>query len=330
LNPGSTLRDLSGDAFVGKTLGDVLKHSVSYQGKVYAAVLDAPSTYGVIYNKQVFARLGVSVPTSLSQLESVCQTMHSKDASVAPIYVGGGDTWPGQLVPISFFSTGLKADPNVIAGINNNTDSFKNKAFVDGFTATTALKSAGCYNSDLLSGTYNKSVDAVMKGTAAMTFQPSGAIPASFVAQYGLPAVNQKLGFFPISIDSNVAAWGTAGYGVFLPKTSSSDKQREGDAFIDFATGPYYQTYLNNAGEEPALSGFTAPAGIPDAVVTAYQAFQADSVPEFQQDLLANYSGEFPNWVMSLLAGKDSASSVAGQLQTSFATNAKQVGLSGY
>ncbi len=46
----------------------------SYQGKVYALPLDF-KTYGVIYNKDIFAKYGLAAPATQDELDALCETL---------------------------------------------------------------------------------------------------------------------------------------------------------------------------------------------------------------------------------------------------------------
>ena len=66
-------------AELGMTEGDI--KNCSYNGHVYALPLDF-KTYGVIYNKGMFEKYGLSVPTTQDELDAVCKTL--KDNGVDP------------------------------------------------------------------------------------------------------------------------------------------------------------------------------------------------------------------------------------------------------
>lgn len=327
INPAQNLQDLSGMPFVRKTPASVLDNSVRYDGKVWAALLDVPQLDLLDYNKKVFARLGLAVPQNLSQLLSVCNTIKQKDPRIAPVVMGAGDIWPDQIPAFMMFNSALKASPSLISGINTNTTHFTSTPFLRGFQAEQELQQRGCFNQDDLSMTYDQSVQALMKGNAAMEFTVG---PAAIYPDYSVAAINATEGVAAVSYTDNVASWQEAGSGYYLPKTGNTQREAEARKFINFITGPYYQPYLNSQKEEPLLEGFKAPSGIPQTYVTAYQLLQQDSVPQYQQDLQANYSNLFPNWVAAMLGGKMTPLQVAQHLQSSFVQNAQQVGLKGF
>lgn len=327
INPTQNLQDLSSMPFVQKTPANVLGNSVKYDGKVWAALLDVPQVDLLDYNKKVFGKLGLSVPQNFSQLLAACQTIKQKDPGVSPIVLGGGDIWPSQIPAFMMFNSSLKANTSLIDGINNNTVHFTDTPFLQGFQAEEELQQQGCFNKDDLSMTYDQSVAALMSGKAAMEFSVG---PAALYPDYSVADIDSTEGVTAVSYSNNVASWQEAGTGFYLPKTGDSGREAEAKQFVNFVTGSYYQTYLNAEKEEPLLTGFKAPAGIPQPYVTAYQLLEQNSVPQYQQDLQANYSNLFANWLIGMLGGKMTPLQVAKNLQSSFAQNAQQVGLKGF
>ena len=80
---GGFVMDLTGnDVIEGLGLTQADMGDVSYNGKWYAFPVDF-KTWGVYYNKAIFAELGLEVPTTHSELLAVCQALVD----------GGYDAW---------------------------------------------------------------------------------------------------------------------------------------------------------------------------------------------------------------------------------------------
>jgi raffinose/stachyose/melibiose transport system substrate-binding protein len=84
---------LNGQSFLSDYTPSALS-AETYQGKTYGVV---SGTYqeGVFYNKAIFAKYNLSVPTTYSQFLSELQTLKSK--GVTPMYVGLGNVGPVYL-----------------------------------------------------------------------------------------------------------------------------------------------------------------------------------------------------------------------------------------
>ncbi|MBR5571581.1 MAG: extracellular solute-binding protein [Oscillospiraceae bacterium] len=73
-----------------ETLTNQVDTTCTVAGNTYG-VCALGTTAGIIYNKAVFDRLGLSVPQNYAQFLSLCRTL--KDNGVTPLGVGGKDLW---------------------------------------------------------------------------------------------------------------------------------------------------------------------------------------------------------------------------------------------
>jgi hypothetical protein len=79
----------------------------------------------------------------------------------------------------------------------------------------------------------------------------------------------------------------------------------------------------------PIFKGAPLPANAAKVDVAAYQAFKTNSVPQYQQTLLATY-GPFETFLQEMIAGKLSPQQVGEKLQTEFGKSARLIGLPGF
>lgn len=91
------------------TLGEIsdevknlVKYTYDVGGKTYA-VGAVESTSGIIYNKEIFERCGLSVPQTYQDFLNICKTLESK--GITPIGVGGSDLWHMEYWVNHFFRT---------------------------------------------------------------------------------------------------------------------------------------------------------------------------------------------------------------------------------
>ena len=70
------LTDLSGENLAGKIYENV-KDTVSIDGRLLAVPIESQS-WGVLYNKDIFAECGLSAPETLDDLKQVCETLKEK------------------------------------------------------------------------------------------------------------------------------------------------------------------------------------------------------------------------------------------------------------
>lgn len=86
------LLDLSGQSFLKYYDTPTIKDAGSFNGKVYEVNTGRYAFTGVFYNKDLFAKYKVKVPTTWKELVAACDTF--KKAGIPAITCGGKDGWP--------------------------------------------------------------------------------------------------------------------------------------------------------------------------------------------------------------------------------------------
>ena len=75
----------------------------SYKGGIYGVATGMTIMNGMFYNKKLFDEHGLSEPTSYNELIELCEQL--KAEGIAPITVGGKDTWPVQMLTNAIVDT---------------------------------------------------------------------------------------------------------------------------------------------------------------------------------------------------------------------------------
>ena len=88
------LTDLSGENLAGKIYENV-KDTVSIDGRLLAVPIESQS-WGVLYNKDIFAECGLSAPETLDDLKQVCETL--KEKGYTPFMLAFQEQWVPQLM----------------------------------------------------------------------------------------------------------------------------------------------------------------------------------------------------------------------------------------
>lgn len=315
LRPEETLRDLSGEEFQARTLPGIVDYAGRYNGKTYAMTWNFPSIGGVFYNKDVFSRLGLSVPTSFNDLLELCDQVRAADPAVDPIFGGFGDLWMTPILPSLLWSDDVKA--GVMEKVNAGTAKLSDASFVQGFTDLQAAVDRDCFNSDLLTATYDGEIQALATGKAAMVIQASWYVPAVLDA-FGSQGAGDKVGFFGLSRNGNGTIWTVDWTTTFmLPKTGDATREAAALEFLRWVAGPSYNDYLADLKGPSVFTDVEDPAGMPALWQEVKATFQADSSPWWSSILDAPY-GEL--WVNlgEMLAGTKSAQQVADQFQSDY------------
>lgn len=166
VNPEKYVLDVSSEEWVKRMDPNVLP-SISYNSKVYGITFPGKKMYFYVYNKEIFEKLGLKIPTNYQEFKNVCQKI--KDSGVTPIYEGTQNGWH-QVLPL--FETGAmyqQKHPDLYNKLN------KNEVDLDSIpelqTIINELKECadlGFYGDNYLSNSVENAKEAMAKGKAAM------------------------------------------------------------------------------------------------------------------------------------------------------------------
>ena len=135
------------------TLGEIsdeVKNLVTYtydvDGKTYG-VGAVESTSGIIYNKEIFERCGLSVPQTYQDFLNICKTLESK--GITPIGVGGSDLWHMEYWVNHFFRTDvLSKNPDWLRQCSEGVVSWTDAEAIQMLADLKNLFDAGYVNDD--------------------------------------------------------------------------------------------------------------------------------------------------------------------------------------
>lgn len=166
VNPEKYVEDVTNEEWVKRMDPNVLP-SISYKDKVYGITFPGKKMYFYVYNKDIFEKLGLKVPTNYQEFKNVCQKI--KDSGVTPIYEGTQNGWH-QVLPL--FETGAMYQQNH-ADLYNKLN--KNEVDLDSIpelqTIINQLKECadlGFYGDNYLSNSVENAKEAMANGKAAM------------------------------------------------------------------------------------------------------------------------------------------------------------------
>lgn len=91
--------DITDQPFVKNWNESMIKDAVSYNGKVYGLDMGAVGYNGVFYSKKLFDENGFKEPGTWDEFVKICETFKSK--GMAPITLGGKDSWPLTSIAVS-------------------------------------------------------------------------------------------------------------------------------------------------------------------------------------------------------------------------------------
>jgi raffinose/stachyose/melibiose transport system substrate-binding protein len=280
---------------------------VSLDGKVYGTEIwdIVASNYWVVnYNKDIFKKLGISVPKTYDEFKAACETI--KAAGITPVYEPIGAGWHHVL---AFPSAGPKyeeLEPGLTEKLNGNKTTFaENATMLKALTQLDEMYKNGYMGKNALAGTYEDTAKNMASGKYAMTIDTLTG-PTAIEAAY--PEVKaDSFGFFPVPlVDNNLQPAHPAGPSKFINAKSSHVK--EAKMYFEFIMRPENLQYLLD--KEPKFSSLNF-TGLKSKLTANQQEFLKDYPVKtivFQDSV--NYVN--PQWMD---IGKDLVSMYTGQIK---------------
>lgn len=232
LSKAKLLADLSDQAWTQK-IPTGFKGAYQQDGKTYI-FSPGTSVLGAIYNKKAFATAGVEVPTTWSELLTVCETLKKK--GIVPLALGAQTPWVTQLidyalVPGTVYAKQPDFDDKMAAG----SASFADSGWADAMNKYLELQKRGFFNDNPNGTTYEQATSMVGTGKAAMAVQVSAVLQAYRDAA---PSPDD-LGMFPFpATDSTADNWIPGGIVVGIAISAKTKKADQARKFIEFCGQP--------------------------------------------------------------------------------------------
>lgn len=166
VNPEKYVLDVTSEEWVKRMDTNVLP-SISYKDKVYGITFPGKKMYFYVYNKEIFNKLGLKVPTNYEEFKNVCQKI--KDSGVIPIYEGTQNGWH-QVLPL--FETGAmyqQKHQDLYNKLNKNEvdlDSIQELQTI--ISQLKEFADLGFYGDNYLSNSVENAKEAMANGKIAM------------------------------------------------------------------------------------------------------------------------------------------------------------------
>lgn len=228
LAQANLLADISGQGWID-SIPENFRQLLGTDGKT---LMWAPgmAVIGAIYNKEVFKKAGVEVPTTWAELQKACETFKSK--GITPIALGNQTPWVTQLINYAIApSIAFGENPDLAQDMLDGNATFSDSGWRETFERYMSLEEAGFFNDNPNGTTVEQMYDQVASGEAAMLVSVSAVLPMVEEAAKG----RADIGLFPFpAADSEdelkIPAGVSAGFGV----SASSKHPEEAKQFIEF------------------------------------------------------------------------------------------------
>ncbi|WP_243065166.1 ABC transporter substrate-binding protein [Humibacter sp. RRB41] len=326
INAKTNLQSLAGAPWAANYTGNLGKMTGILDGTRYAALVTTPAVIGVYYNKDVFAKAGItSTPTNWNDL--VADAKKLKGDGVDPFYDfgGGGSPWGTQWWVQAQLADAAK--DGLWGRVNENKEKFTDPTILNAIKGYDNLINDGYFNDNIKTATFPDQGTALLGGKAAMALQVNSFF-GELQATASTKELNDKIGFFPISPTGNI--------GTYIPDQSNAlvafktgDTKREAAArqFLSYWLGQGYGKFVKDQSTVSLLKGTSTPSNVPTALKDVAASLD-DSVGSMQALAVAN-----PDLYLNLgdmIQGTKTPEQVAQTTQAQFAQLAKAQGVKGF
>jgi raffinose/stachyose/melibiose transport system substrate-binding protein len=275
LKPEQNLTPLDDQAFVAN-LDPAFKTTVTANGKVYGAPVGGTVGGGVLYNRAVYARLGLQVPKTWADF--MANNAKIKAAGVAPVIQTYQTTWTSQVIFLADYHNVASVNPDFANQYTaNKVKVASTPAALRGFQRLQEVHDAGYQNSDFASAQLENGLKMIADGTGAHYPQLTFTL-ATIVANS--PDKAKDVGFFALPGDdaakNGLTVWEPGA--IYVPKSTTGAKLDAAKKFASFVASPEgcdVQGKTSAPSGPYVVKGCALPADVPQAVKDLQPYFDA-------------------------------------------------------
>ena len=241
---------------------------VTFDNHIYGVPYTATQPEVLFYNKAIFKKYNISIPTTWPQLEQVIKTLQSHN--IIPFTLDGKTIWP-EMIILQYLADriGGNAALNDIA-LRKPGASFNTKAWIDAFTLAQSLVKESAFENGFASSNWDTydGQHLYWAGRSAMMFMGAWEI-GNVVGN--APKFLPNVGFFPVPAvpggkgDVNDIIGVPANYYSLM---STSKVKDAAITFLKTTLGPEYTAWLLSTGSVPPVTNLDT-SKITDPLVKA-------------------------------------------------------------
>jgi raffinose/stachyose/melibiose transport system substrate-binding protein len=329
LNPSKTLVDLTGDPAVANVDPSFFP-VVTQGGKVYGGPVGTAFGGGILYNKDVYSKLGLQVPKTWNDFLANADKIKTAGGGITPVIetFKAPDTWTSQLFVLGDYYNVQTANPNFAKDYTANKVKYATDPnAIKGFQKLAEVKAKGYVNSNYGSATQAQGMKMLGTGKGAMYPMLSNAVAL-------IPADQaKKIGFFGIPGDDASKAGATVREpaGAYIPKTSKNvDLAKKFIAFMNTKEG----TDAFSKGTPPTgpylVKGYTLPADAPPVAADLQNYITSKAFSPALEFLSPVKGPSLEQICVAVGTGQTAPQQGAAQYDQDVTKEAKQLGLPGW
>ena len=262
IGPEQNLVPLTDQPWVG-ALEENFKRVVSAGNQVYGAPFGPQLTGAILYNKRIYADLGLEVPRTWDAF--MANNAAIKAAGTVPVIQTYGETYTSQLFVLGDFHNVAAAEPDFAERYTAGQAKFATSpAALKGWQHLQELHDLGYYNEDFPTAKMEEGMRKLGEGEGAHYPMLSNGISTLAVAS---PEGAKDIGIFPIPGDdpakNGLTVWSPSG--VYIPKTTEGaklDAAKKFEAFLASPAGCDAQSVGSTPTGPYAVDGCKLPADV--------------------------------------------------------------------
>jgi len=292
--------------------------------------MGASQAGAIVYNKKVYADLGLSVPKDWAEFEANNEKI--KAAGITPVIQTYGDTWTSQLFVLGDFGNVLAADPDWAEAYTKGERKYVDEPASAGFDNQQEGFDKGWWNADYASALYDDGAKMVATGVGAQYPILTGIV-STFQQNY--PDDLENLGVFALpahdAADTKLTVW--LPNAVYIPKTTEGDKLEAAKKFVAFINSPdgcEIQTTVMVPSGPFATSACTLPDDVPGLLKDMQPYFDEGNTNPALEFLSPIKGPNLENITVQVGSGISSAADGAALYDEDVVKQAQQLGLEGW
>jgi raffinose/stachyose/melibiose transport system substrate-binding protein len=328
LNPPQNFVDLTNEPYMATVL-DSFKSTVSVNGRVYGIPAEAAMGGGWLYNKKVYAQLGLKVPTTWAQLLANCEKI--KASGKTAVIGSYKDDWTSQLIVLAdYFNVQAKV-PGFAADYTAHKATFAGTPVaLRSFEKLQEINTKGYMNKDLLATTYDQALKMLADGSGV--HYPMLTFALANIRSIAPDKVND-IGFFGQPGDTpgsnGVTVWMPAGIYVYKNGKNVDAAKKWVACFVSKEGISAYMEKQKPSGPF-AIKGVKLPSDVLPAVKEMLPYFDSGRTAPALEFLSPIKGPNLPQICVQTGSGITSPLESARQYDKDVEKQAKQLGLAGW
>ena len=330
LNPAQNIVPITGESYLD-TIDETFITTVSVEDEVYGVPFGTAMGGGVMYNKQVYTDLGLTVPKTWA--EFMANNEKIKAAGKAPVVQTYQTTWTSQLFVLGDFHNVAAEDPDWADKYTAGEVKYAQPPALEGFQRLQEVHEAGYQNTDFASAALDDGLQQLATGQGVHYPILSFAIEN---LKANFPDAVQNIGFFAIPGDdaatNGLTVW-TAG-GTYIPTSTEGEKLEAAKQFLAFIASPEGCDALTAAVSPSGpyhVQGCELPADVPPVVTDIEAYFEQEGATTPALEFLSPIKGPALEQItVEVGSGIRSAEDGAALYDEDVKKQAQQLGLEGW